>query len=102
MRPGSFLKLCNLNIRRLAMPKILEATCTAAVVTVYELPVEAVILTQGTAESEGLLLMQDDKAYYVAANTSDIVNLIDSMKAIIDKIILIVTGLDSATGNTQA
>lgn len=81
------------------MAKILEATCSAGVVKVGSLVIDPVtILSLGDApESTGTLLIDEDKAYYIASNATDIQSLIESMVAILDKIILIATGLDAVT-----
>lgn len=55
------------------MTKVLEATCTAGVVLVGTLPVPtAEILSAGVGESSGVLLLDEDRAAYIADTTPDL------------------------------
>lgn len=55
------------------MSKILNATCSGGQVKVGTTVVqEAVILSEGVAESEGALLMEDDQVKYFAKTSPDL------------------------------
>ncbi len=88
------------------MSKILDASCVAQVVTVEGKPVAtAVIQSQGTSASNGVLLMEGDKQTYIASNASDISDLITAIGTLIDQIIIISTTLDGVStspGTTTA
>lgn len=80
------------------MAKAIEATCENNVVKVGALTIsEPIIFSMGKKSSEGILIIDDAKAYYVASNASDLSTLIESMNEIIQKIIQIATTLDAAT-----
>lgn len=86
------------------MSKILEASCVANVVTCEELPITtAEILSEGVGESEGVLLMQGDKQYYIAKTSPDLKATIDSLNDLITKIIVVFTSIGAGmTGPTTA
>ncbi len=76
----------------------MEATCEGGTVTAGGAVVaEADILSAGVGQSDGVLLLDNDKAKYIASNASDISDLIVSLCTIIEKVALIATGLDSVT-----
>jgi hypothetical protein len=56
------------------MSKILKATCAAGVVIAEddEVPVDADILSEGVGDSEGLLILNKNKATYITSNASDL------------------------------
>ncbi len=55
------------------MSKMLEATCVGGVVTSEGVPVpDADILSEGVASSAGILLLDEDKAKYIAKTTPDL------------------------------
>lgn len=82
--------------------RALEATCSGQVVTVEDLTVEATILSEGVKDSEGVFLLDKDKAFYVASNATDIKDVITALGDIIDKISQIVTSLDAVTNSPGA
>ena len=85
------------------MSKMLEATCVAGVVTSDGVPVPAAeILSEGVKASEGILLLEGDKAKYVTSNASDIKDLISSLEGILDQTITILTAVDTAAAAGQA
>lgn len=62
------------------MTRLFEATCVGGIVMVDGLPIpDAVILTQGTAASEGMLVLNKGIAYYVTSNTEDIEDLLTKL-----------------------
>lgn len=66
------------------MTKILDATCEAGIVTAEDVPVsDAQILSQGTKSSEGILVMDEDKATYVTSNADDLKDAIDKLSSIL-------------------
>lgn len=79
------------------MSKMIEASCNATgVVSVDNLSVSSVtVLSQGHKDSNGALFLDGDKKIYITSNASDIKDLIASIVSILDKIILIATGLDA-------
>ncbi len=81
------------------MAKILEATCDAGVVKVGSLVIDnAIILSLGAAPaSTGVLIIDGASAFFVASSALDIQTLITNIVAILDKIVLIATGLDAVT-----
>lgn len=79
------------------MSKILDASCVAGVVTVEALPIDATILSQGFAESTGVVVLEEEKATYITSNSEDIEEIITQIGGLIDKIILIATSLDAVT-----
>lgn len=86
------------------MSKILQATCAAGVVQVGVIPVPtATILSQGTAPSLGILILDEDEQTYIPKNNSD---LEDTLEAIADALSQIATTLTSIgaamTGPTTA
>ena len=88
------------------MSRILKATCSAqGKVTCegVEIP-EALVLSEGKAASDGLLFIQKNQVYYIPSSALDIKGLIESLVGIVDKLILISSGLDGVTTSpgTQA
>ncbi len=86
------------------MSKILEASCVANTVTVDDLPVlTAQILSEGVGESEGVMLMQGDKQYYIAKISPDLKTTIEKLSDLIVKLVPIITAIGSGmTGPTTA
>ena len=86
------------------MPRILNAECVNNKVTVEGVEIEgAQILTQGKAESTGILIVDQERIYYVATNTTDIALLLqkvaDAMTKVTETLTAIGTGM---TGPTTA
>lgn len=86
-------------MQRCNLAKALSATCENGIVKVGDLIVDdAIILSLGTAPtSTGVLFIEGAASYFVASSATDIQALIENLVAIIDKIILISTGLDAVT-----
>lgn len=62
------------------MGKILEATCEDGVVTADGVAVPAAeILSEGVAPSEGVLLLEGDKAKYLTSSASDLKSTIEQL-----------------------
>ncbi len=67
--------------------KLLEATCLAGVVTAEGVPVPAAeVLSEGVAQSSGVLLIEGDKAKYLVSNASDIKDLLTQINAALDTV----------------
>ena len=81
------------------MSKIIDATCSDdGVVTSEGFEISnALILSEGTKESEGVLLLQANKPTYITSNASDIKELIESLVEIINQIATILSGLDAVS-----
>ncbi len=55
------------------MSKAIPATCTAGLVTAQGVPVPAAeILSQGVGSSSGVLVLDEDEAFYIAKVTPDL------------------------------
>lgn len=86
------------------MSKILSASCTGKVVTAEGLPVStAEILSEGNGVSEGALLMDEEKQYYITSNATDIKQTLDALNQLIPKLVTIITSIGAGmTGPTTA
>jgi hypothetical protein len=91
--------------------KVLAATCVAGIVKVGALVVPAAeVLSEGVASSSGIVILDEDKAYYVAENSPDlkstIEKVIDSLEDLASVLNTIATTLTSIgagmTGPTTA
>lgn len=78
------------------MSKILEATCISGVVKWEGSPVEAEILSEGIGSSDGLLLLEKEKAYYLTSNASDIKTTLEKL---IDALTKVTETLTAIGGN---
>lgn len=76
----------------------------AQVVTCENLPVStAEIFSEGVGQSEGVLILQNGKQYYLTSNAKDIKDTIDKLNDLITKMIAIFTSIGAAmTGPTTA
>jgi hypothetical protein len=81
------------------MSRVFQATCENGIVKIGNFVIQdAVILSLGNAPSStGVLIIEGGVSYFSASSAPDIKALIESMVAIIDKVILIATGLDAVT-----
>jgi hypothetical protein len=79
--------------------KLLEATCENQTVTAEEITVECDILSQGNKSSTGVVLLDGSEVKYITSNASDIKDLITSLVSIIEQIVTIATGLDTASNS---
>jgi hypothetical protein len=69
------------------MSKTLEATCTAGVVLVGGLPVPgATVFSEGIAESEGVVLLDEDKAFYLPKTTPDLKTTLDNLVNVLSQL----------------
>ncbi len=78
------------------MSKMLEATCVAGVVTAGGVPVvEADILCEGVASSEGVLILDEDKAKYLAKTSPDLKTTITKLISILGHLTTALTSIDT-------
>jgi len=81
------------------LSKILEATCEDGEVTVEGDvldPVETTVLSQGVALSDGIVIIQGGKAYYLANNSGDLKTALETLSDALDAIAGGLSSLDSA------
>ncbi len=84
------------------MSKLLEATCTAGVVTAESVPVPAAdVLSEGNGPSSGVLLIDGEKAKYITSSASDVKALITNIVALVDALVVVATAHDALLGSTQ-
>lgn len=77
------------------MSKVLTATCVGGIVSVQGIPVPGVeLLSEGVASSEGILIIDEDRAYYVTNIGNDLDTTLEKLIAAIGKI---ATALTKAT-----
>lgn len=79
------------------MARILPATCVNGAVTVSGHVVDAEILSQGTAESSGVVIIDHETVYYIANTQDDLSESIDELIGIIDQISACLTALDGVS-----
>ncbi len=86
------------------MSKILEATCLNNIVTCEDsIVIGAEILSEGVGQSEGLLLMEEEKTHYITSNATDIKETIDKLNDLITKIVTVFSSIAGGmTGPTTA
>jgi hypothetical protein len=79
------------------MSKIIEATCVGGVVTADDVPVPAAeILSEGVGESEGILILDEDKAKYIAKTSPDLKATLEKLITTLEKLSAALTAIDSA------
>lgn len=85
------------------MSKILAANCQTKIVTVKNIPVPvAEIFSEGVGESEGILILDEDKAFFLNSSASDIKTLLEKIGTILTDLTGALTTLDTAGFNTGA
>ncbi len=79
------------------MSKMIDATCEGGVVTADGVPVDAaVILSEGVASSEGILILDEDLAKYVTSNALDLKETLDKIASSLEKIASALSAIDGA------
>lgn len=69
------------------MSKMLEASCVAGVVTAGGFPVPAAdIQSEGVGPSEGILILDEDKAKYLAKTSPDLKSTLDDLSSLLGTI----------------
>lgn len=77
------------------MSKVVEATCVAGIVKVGALPVPtATILSEGVAASSGILVLDEDKATYIAKVSTDLKDALDQLSSALGSLTTALTTLD--------
>lgn len=86
------------------MSKVLPAECTANVVTVEGVPIpSAVVLSEGIAPSEGVLILDRGNAWYVASNATDLKTGLEKVSSVLNTIATTLTSIGAGmTGPTTA
>lgn len=86
------------------MSKAVEATCSAGVVKVEGIVVDdAEILSDGTGDSTGILIIDGEKSYYVATNSTDLKTAIENISDALSQIATTLTSIGAGmTGATTA
>lgn len=85
------------------MAKILEAQCALGVVTVGGVPVECEILSEGQGASNGILVLDQDRAYYIASSALDLKATLTKVVSALNSITNALTSIGAAmTGPTTA
>jgi hypothetical protein len=78
------------------MSKMLEATCVSGVVTAGGVPVPAAdILSEGVGSSEGILLLDQDQAKYLAKTSPDLKTTLDKLVTILGQLTSALTSIDN-------
>lgn len=75
------------------MSKTLNASCTAGVVQVGSVPIVADILSEGVGSSEGIAVLDENKAFYLAKITPDLKQTLERLMEVLEQV---KNGLDSA------
>lgn len=79
------------------MSKTLLASCQAKIVTASGVPVAtAEILSEGVGSSEGVLILDEDTAFFLTSNASDIKTLLEKIVDALGKITDSLTTLDTS------
>jgi hypothetical protein len=77
------------------MSKILHASCANNTVTAEGVTISPVtVLSNGVGESEGVLLLDEDKATYVTSNATDLGTSIEKLVDLIGKLTTYITNID--------
>lgn len=85
------------------MSKTLEANCTGNVVKIGSDPIAAEILSEGVGESQGIVVMDKDKAYYITSNATDLKTTLQKLTDALTQIGTTLTSIGAGmTGPTTA
>lgn len=69
------------------MSKVLAASCVGGVVSVASVPVPGVtLLSEGVASSTGILIVDEDRAYYVTNIGNDLDTTLEKLIAVLGKL----------------
>lgn len=78
------------------MSKALQATCVAGIVIADSVPVPvATILSQGVGSSSGVLILDDDKATYIAKTTPDLETTLTKLISVLTELTSALTSIDT-------
>lgn len=86
------------------MTKVLQATCENGTVTVDGQEITPdLVLSEGVASSQGVLIIDGDKSYYVAKTSPDLKTTIEKTVDAVNKIADVLTAIGAGmTGPTTA
>lgn len=85
------------------MSKTLPAECVQSVVSFNGVTIpDAEILSEGNGQSNGIAIIDDDKAYYVTSSATDLKNAIVALNSMITKITNVLSALDGALSGSNA
>lgn len=85
------------------MSKMIPATCVGGVVTAEGVPVAAAtILSEGVGQSEGVVLLDEDEARYIAKISPDLKTTIERLISTIEKSVQGLTACTTAFSNIAA
>jgi len=83
------------------MSKVLEATCVAGIVKVGALPItDTEILSEGEGASEGVIILQEDKRYYLAKTSGDLKEALDRLSSALGDLTSALTAIDTKSQAT--
>lgn len=78
------------------MSKVLRATCEGGTVTALETEVESArILSEGVGASEGILVLDEERADYLASNASDIKKLLTAIVSALGEVSSALSSIDA-------
>jgi hypothetical protein len=78
------------------MSKILQASCVGGVVTASGVPVPAAtVLSEGVGSSSGVLLLDEDKATYVAKTSPDLKTTLTKIISVLGQLTTALTLIDT-------
>lgn len=78
------------------MSKVLAATCNDRKVTCEGVEItSAIILSEGNGESSGVLIIEEDKSYYIPSTSFDLKLLIEKLVSVLGYIQTALTNIDT-------
>lgn len=78
------------------MTKIIDATCATNIVKIGGLPVTpCTILSEGVGASNGVVILDGDKAVYVPKTTADLKTVIEKLSLVLTQVTSCFTTLDA-------
>lgn len=83
------------------MSRVLSAECEDGIVTYNGHPVQAQILSEGVERSDGILILDGEKAYYVAKTSPDTEEILQDLKLILDDVASILGAINTAAAAGQ-
>jgi hypothetical protein len=85
------------------LSKTINASCAAGVVSVDGNPVVAEILSEGVGSSEGVVILDKEKAFYITSNATDLQTTMEKIASALTKIGETLTAIGAGmTGPTTA
>lgn len=86
------------------MSELVKAECKGGIVSIEGLAVNDVeILTEGIDQSDGILFLHKDKAFYLTSNATKLKEVIESLSDIADQLVQVINSIGAGmTGITTA